>query len=225
MISIVIPTLNEADKIRRLLQQLNQEKESFEVIVADGGSRDGTLEAAGCLAHVHACKKRGRGAQMNEGASRARGQILWFLHADSLVEPGCLTEILKCMETDAVGGGFSLGFYDADCHFMRFVAHSSNTRARRLGLIFGDQGLFVRREVFSRMGGFPEIPIMEDWAFSRSLHREGAVAILSARLWTSARRFHKNGRLKTLMHMHEIKIKYILGVPPEKLAAAYKEIR
>lgn len=225
MISIIIPTLNEEKKIHRVLEQLQECVEDFEVILADGGSQDGTRAAAASLARVHICKKRGRGAQMNEGAGLAKGDILWFLHADSRIEAGSLSAIRSAVEKGAVGGGFSLGFYDADCRFMRFVASSSNSRARRLGLIFGDQGMFVKRQVFDRMGGFEEIPIMEDWAFSRALHSQGRVSVLSKRLWTSARRFHENGKFKTLMHMHLIKIKYMMGVPPETLVAAYKEIR
>ena len=162
---------------------------------------------------------------MNAGVRAARGGVLWFVHGDAQVAPSSLADIAIALSEGCVGGFFRLHFYDADDRFMRFVERTSHTRARRFGLIFGDQALFLRRDVFDSLGGFAPLALMEDWELARRLrplHRKGLIRALDTPVGTSARRFIRNGRLRTLMKIHTIKALYILGVPTETLRTLYE---
>lgn len=225
MISIVIPTLNEEKVILKLLLQLSKEETEHEIIIADAGSIDQTLDIAEPYATVIECDKKGRGYQLNEGAKYASGDILWFLHADSIIQEGSLVTINKMIDKGYSGGCFSLYFYNQDSLFMKILGISSNIRAKFLHLIFGDQSFVVTRELFNISNGFKEIPIMEDWDFSKRIHKQGKIKVLKNKIGTSGRRFEEGGQLKTLLKMHRIKIKYLLGVSPEDLSKEYKEIR
>jgi hypothetical protein len=108
---------------------------------------------------------------------------------------------------------------------MRFIANSSNLRAKYLKLIFGDQGIFMRRDIFEKLGGFQDMELMEDWELSQRIHRLGKMKMIDKKIGTSARRFQRDGQLKTLLKMHKIKILYLLGTPPEKLNRIYREVR
>ena len=226
MISIVVPTLNERARIAGLLDSLSALPGDKEIVVADGGSTDGTPEAAGAAPGVRVVRcERGRALQMNAGARAARGRVLWFVHGDSRVAPSSLADIERTLEEGCSGGFFRLHFYDADDRFMRFVERTSHTRARRFGLIFGDQALFLKRDVFDSLGGYAPLALMEDWELARRLrplHRRGLIRALETPVGTSARRFVRNGRLKTLMKIHLVKALYILGVPTETLRALYE---
>ena len=226
MISIVVPTLNERARITGLLDSLSALSGEKEVVVADGGSTDGTVEAAEAVPGVRVVRcGRGRALQLNAGACAARGGVLWFVHGDARVAPSSLTDIALALSEGCVGGFFRLHFYDADDRFMRFVERTSHTRARRFGLIFGDQALFLRRDVFDSLGGFAPLALMEDWELARRLrplHRKGLIRALETPVGTSARRFIRNGRLRTLMKIHTIKALYILGVPTEVLRTLYE---
>ncbi|SHJ88338.1 TIGR04283 family arsenosugar biosynthesis glycosyltransferase [Paramaledivibacter caminithermalis] len=224
MISIIVPVLNEEKSIENLLIELDSLKGEKEIIVVDGGSHDKTVEKAFKYAKVIHSEK-GRAKQMNEGAKVALGDILWFLHSDSKVHNSSLEYIERAIHKGSIGGGFSLYFYDYDSLFMKFVAKTSNLRAKFLGLIFGDQGIFVKRDVFTKIGGYPDIELMEDWKLSKKLYKSGKVSILSLPIGTSARRFKNGGQLKTLLLMHKIKILYVLGVSPSKLKEIYREAR
>lgn len=224
LVSIVVPTLNEGNNIKGLLRSLAALPGKKEIIVADGGSTDDTLAQARGEAHVIGCPK-GRGAQMNAGANRARGDVLWFVHSDSMVAPSSLMDINRTLDAGRLGGFFRLEFHDANDGFMNFVARSSHARARRWGLVFGDQALFVRRGFFTSMGGFAPLALMEDWEFSRRLrpfHRRGLIEGLETPVWTSARRFSRNGYTKTMLTNHMIKGLYMLGVSTETLATIYR---
>lgn len=224
MISIIVPVLNEEKAIENLLKGLNSLKGEKEIVVVDGGSSDSTVEIASNYGKVVRSKK-GRGVQMNEGAKIARGNVLWFVHSDSKVSQNALEAIKKAIEEGYIGGGFSLYFYDYDTRFMRFVSVTSNWRAKYLKLFFGDQGIFVRRDIFDELRGYKEIELMEDWDFSRRMAKKGRMKLLKARIGTSARRFKQGGQLKTLLLMHKIKILYVLGVSPSKLSKIYREER
>jgi rSAM/selenodomain-associated transferase 2 len=172
------------------------------------------------LAKVVECEP-GRGGQLNTGARAASGDVLWFVHADTVVEPAALGQIIAALkDPDVVGGGLSLRF-DRDTASLRWLAWASNQRARRLGQIFGDQAMFVRRTVFDRLGGFPDFPLMEDFEFSRRLHRTGRLMLLPAISTASARRFEQHGTWPMIALMQVIKIRYLFGASPEALRARY----
>ncbi|WP_432409607.1 TIGR04283 family arsenosugar biosynthesis glycosyltransferase [Wukongibacter sp. M2B1] len=224
MISIIVPVLNEEKGIENLLKDLSSLKGDKEIIVVDGGSTDGTVDKVTRLAKVIHSEK-GRARQMNLGAKEALGDILWFVHSDSKIHKESIASIKNAIGQDYVGGGFSLEFYDYKTTFMKFVAKTSNLRARFLGLIFGDQGIFIKKDVFDAIGGYPDIELMEDWELSKKLYRTGRVKIVETPIGTSARRFQSGGQLKTLLLMHKIKFLYMLGVSSSKLKKIYREAR
>ncbi len=225
MISVIVPVLNEAERIGKLIESLQGLHGEKEIIISDGGSTDGTREKLKAFDGVKTVySPSGRGTQFNAGAELSAGSILWFVHADSVLSPSSLDDIDSAINGGAIGGFFRLYFYDADDWFMRFIARTSHTRAKRFGLIFGDQGLFLRRDIFDGLGGFSDIPLMEDWEISRRLrrfHGRGMIRALDTVIGTSARRYTQNGRFKTWLKMNIVKALYILGVPAETLRRIY----
>lgn len=224
MVSVIIPVLNEEATIGDNLKRLMTLKGDFEVLVVDGGSSDGTQAIASEVAKVIHSEK-GRGKQMNTGAVQAKGQILWFLHSDSLVSENSIIAIEEACSKGYAGGCFSLFFHDERSFNLTWLALTSNLRAKYLKLMFGDQGIFVTREAFETLGAFPEIAIMEDWAFSRAMNKSYKCKLLKTKIGTSGRRFKEGGFFKTLMKMHWIKWQYLKGTTPEQLVKLYKEIR
>lgn len=224
-ISIIVPVLNEAGKIEALINSIKELNGDKEIIISDGGSTDGTLEKLKDFAGVTVIKSRpGRASQMNSGAAISTGEVLWFVHADSSPASSSLEEIEHVINDGAVGGFFRLKFYDARDKFMKFIERTSHTRAKKFCLIFGDQGLFLRREVFDELGGFANVALMEDWEISRrlrTLHKQGLISALDAEIGTSARRYVENGRFRTWLKMNCVKVLYILGVPTEILRQIY----
>lgn len=220
MISIIIPVLNEGKVIEEKLQSLLKLKGDKEIIVVDGGSKDNTVYLAAKYATLINGRK-GRAYQMNDGAKVAKGDILWFLHIDSKVSEESAILIEKAISLGNIGGGLRLYFYDLDTYFMKFVSWSSNLRAKIGGLYFGDQGIFIKREVFEKLGGFKEVPLMEDWDMAMRLKKQGKMKMLDSNIGTSARKFKSEGQLKTLLFMHKIKLLYKLGVSEDKLRDMY----
>ncbi|MBR1672749.1 MAG: TIGR04283 family arsenosugar biosynthesis glycosyltransferase [Fretibacterium sp.] len=224
LVSVIVPALNEGDRIVPLLQSVLAMPGGKEIIVVDGGSLDGTVEKAESLNALVIHAPSGRASQMNAGARAAKGSVLWFVHADSVPTPTSLEDIVRAVGDGAAGGFFRLHFYDAEDRFLRFIESTSHTRAKRFCLIFGDQGLFLRREVFDGLGGFAPLELMEDWELSRRLrplHRRGLIRALDTPIGTSARRYLQNGRLRTWAKMNVIKALYILGVPTGTLRRIY----
>ena len=225
MISVIVPVLNEAERITELISSLQSLDGEKEIIISDGGSTDGTREKLSALRNITVINSpSGRARQMNAGAKVSSGNILWFVHADSLVSPSSLHDIERAISDGAIGGFFRLKFYDADDKFMKFIERTSHTRAKNFCLIFGDQGLFMRRNVFDGLGGFADVSLMEDWEISRRLrtfHRLGLIHALDTVIGTSARRYTQNGRLKTWLKMNIVKALYILGVDTERLRRIY----
>ena len=224
-ISIVVPVLNESERIAELVSSLRRLEGDKEIIISDGGSSDGTLEKLKNFTDVTVISSRsGRASQMNEGAAVSTGEVLWFVHADSRVSETSLRDIEQAIEAGAVGGFFRLRFYDADDRFLKFIESTSHTRAKDFCLIFGDQGLFMKREVFFELGGFANVALMEDWEISRrlrTLHKRGAIRALDTTIGTSARRYITNGRFRTWLKMNFVKALYILGVKTDILRHIY----
>ena len=219
-VSIVIPVLNEAAAIEGLLRRLRRDFPGCEIIVADGGSTNQTAALADLLARV-VRSAPGRAAQMNTGARHAHGEVLWFIHADTRVDPAALSQIQAALADPAVaGGGLRLRF-DQPSFALRYVAWTSNLRARYLHWVFGDQAMFIRRSVFDALGGFPALPLMEDPEMSRRLHRHGRLAVLPATATTSARRFTEHGTWRTLAFMQYLKLLYFLGTDPQRISDRY----
>lgn len=220
-VSIVVPTFNEVARIEPCLRRLRSDFPGCELVVVDGGSADGTAE----LAARHACTIRraaGRATQMNAGAAVSSGDILWFIHADCTVSPGALELLHRALlDPDVVGGGLRLGF-DQRSVGLNYLAASSNVRARRLGWIFGDQAMFVRRDVFDSVGGFPVLPLMEDLEMSRILRRRGRLVVLPTVVTASARRLVEQGVWRMTVLMQLLKLQYLLGVDPERIRRRYE---
>ena len=208
-VSIVVPTLNEAIRIEPCLQRLRDDFPSCELIVVDGGSADDTADRAARLARTIR-SAAGRATQMNAGAAATSGDILWFIHADCQVPPDAL-DLLRhaLLDPGVVGGGLRLSF-DQRSPGLDYLAASSNVRARRLNWIFGDQAMFMRREVFEAVGGFPQLPLMEDLEMSRILRRRGARRLVEQGVW----------RMTVLMQV--LKVQYLLGVDPERIRRRYE---
>lgn len=224
MVSIIIPVLNEEKKLKNFLTILENIKGEKEIILVDGRSTDNTASIAGKYTKV-LFSERGRSKQMNKGAKYAEGNVLWFLHADSIVDPNSINYIEKVIEDKNIGGGFSLYFYDFNTLFMRYISRTSNIRAEKFGIYFGDQGLFIRKDIFEKLGGYADIDIMEDLELSLRLRKMGKMKLLRYGIGTSARRFKNRGPIKTHILMHKLRILYFLGVSPEKLNKMYREVR
>ncbi|MGH3767827.1 MAG: TIGR04283 family arsenosugar biosynthesis glycosyltransferase [Pseudonocardiaceae bacterium] len=219
--SIVVPTLNEAARIEPCLRRLCSDFPDCELVVVDGGSTDGTID----LAARHAATVRsaaGRATQMNAGAAVSSGDILWFIHADCQV-PAEALDLLRAalLDPGVVGGGLQLSF-DQHSVGLDYLAVSSNMRARRLNWIFGDQAMFVRREVFDAVGGFPQLPLMEDLEMSRILRRRGRLVVLPATVTASARRLVEQGVWRMTGLMQLLKLQYLLGADPERIRRRYE---
>lgn len=220
MLSVVIPTLNEAAAIRPALEALQALRaQGGEVIVVDGGSSDATVESAMPLADRVMRAPRGRASQMNAGAAAARGDALAFLHADTRLPAGAERLMAEALQ------GFAWGRFDVEIDsprlLLRMVAAAMNLRSRWSGIATGDQCIFVSAEAFRRIGGFPAIALMEDIAFSARARRTSRPACLRARVRTSARRWEKNGAVRTIVLMWRLRLAYALGADPGDLARRY----
>lgn len=226
-ISVIIPTLNEEKNISELIDFINNEKVEAEIIISDADSSDQTQKIAAARgAKVVNSNQGNRGLQLNKGAAAASAPILLFLHADSSLESSALAALVAKMQkkSDKIGGCFSLKI-ESEHPLLKFISWSSNLRAKYLNLIFGDQGIFIRKKVFKELGGFPEIELMEDWEFSKKMAAAGELLYLDKKIYTSARRWEEYGVLKTILLMHKIKLLYFLGYSPQKLKQIYRDAR
>lgn len=218
-VSIIIPALNEAKHIQATLLSVRRQAGDFEIIVVDGGSIDKTAEIARRYAAVIS-SKRGRAVQMNAGARHAIGDALLFLHADSVIHPGALDAVRQALrDSRTVGGTFTLRF-DADKILLRLYAFFTHFKFRYFH--YGDQGIFVRRSIFEQLGGYREIPIMEDVDLLRQMRRQGRVALIDLPVTTSARRFLRHGLAAQQVLNVALVISYLVGVKPETLAGWYQ---
>ncbi len=220
-LSVIMPVLNEAAGIEAALAALAPLRaRGVEVVVADGGSNDGTAERARAFADQVIASPRGRGDQMNAGAAAATGDVLLFLHADTHLPENADRLVLDGL----AHSGRSWGRFDVRFDgggLLALVALMMNWRSRLTGIATGDQALFVTRAAFERAGGFPAIALMEDVALSATLKRFGKPLALHTRVTTSGRRWRKYGLLRTILLMWRLRLKFFFGADPEKLAKIY----
>ncbi|MGH8673181.1 MAG: TIGR04283 family arsenosugar biosynthesis glycosyltransferase [Burkholderiales bacterium] len=216
-LSIVIPALDEAAVIGATLASLAPLRgRGHEVVVADGGSEDGTRDIAAPLADRVIPAPRGRAHQMNAGAAAATGDGLLFLHADTRL-PACADDLIFLSLKKHLWGRFDVRIEGAH-PLLRVVGFAMNLRSRLTGIATGDQAIFVRRDAFP---GFPEIALMEDIAFSKTMRRRGEPACLRDRVTTSGRRWERHGVLRTVLQMWWLRLAYFLGVSPDEIARRY----
>ncbi|OUL34834.1 TIGR04283 family arsenosugar biosynthesis glycosyltransferase [Nostoc sp. 106C] len=221
-ISIIIPTLNEAANIKDTLAT-TQPSINIEVIVVDGGSQDDTVARAQSLGVKVILSSPGRAVQMNAGAVAASGEILLFLHADTRLPPGFDAMIRTALqEPKTVAGAFNLRI-DASGWGIRLVEWGVNRRSHFLQMPYGDQAIFITKEVFQQIGGFPELPIMEDFELIRRLKSNGRIAIIAQPVVTSARRWLRKGILQTTLINQIVIVAYLLGVSPERIRSWYRQ--
>jgi len=221
-ISIVMPVLNEAPVIEQALRALQTLRASgHELIVVDGGSSDDSARLAASLADRVLNSERGRANQMNHGARAARGAVLLFLHADaSLPERAAQLMLEEMARTGRHWGRFDIRI-DSTRWVLRIVGALMNLRSRLTGICTGDQAIFVSRELFLGAGGFPPIALMEDIALSRKLRRVSAPLCLAAAVRTSARRWERDGTVRTILLMWWLRLRYFFGASPSHLARIY----
>ena len=217
-LSIIIPTLNEASRIESLLSQLSDE--NVELIVVDGGSDDQTVQRASVHAKlIHS--SAGRALQMNTGAAIASGDWLWFLHADTQLSQPLNTYVDEITQSSSLWGRFTVRLDDARFIF-RVIERLMNARSCFTSLATGDQGLFVDHRLFDELGGYPELPLMEDVALSKRLRKVMPVNCSTLSLITSARRWQQRGVLKTIVLMWWLRLAYVVGVSPARLRQWYR---
>jgi len=216
-VSVIVPTLNEEDFIEGALARVGPLSAELEVIVSDGGSKDNTVALARGLGARLITTAPGRGAQMDRGAKLAAGNVLLFLHADTELPNGWLETIEKSLEDrGVVAGAFSLAIGTPGLWF-RMVEAVARRRARYLGLIFGDQAIFVRRDVFNEIGGFRGLPLMEDVDCVKRLRRVGKVVLLEKSVLTSPRRWTSGGPIKNTLKNWFFLLLYKVGFSPARL--------
>jgi rSAM/selenodomain-associated transferase 2 len=223
-LSIIIPTLNEARSIAATLDAVARVRGRVEVIVVDGGSSDGTLERMRERGARVIASERGRGAQMHAGARMAKGEAIWFLHADTIPPVDAAERIIEALRDEGVVGGNFCVRFDGTRRAARFLTWLY-PQLRRLGLCYGDSGIFVRRDAYQRVGGFKPFPIFEDLDLVRELKRVGRVVRLPAQVITSSRRFEGRSFALTFTRWSALQVLYWLGVHPRRLNRLYAPIR
>jgi len=221
-LSVIVPALDEAEGVVAFLQPLQTLRcEGVELILVDGGSRDGTVGLAAPLVDRTLTAPRGRALQMNAGASVAEGNVLLFLHADCRLPEGAQRLILEGLrETRRNWGRFDVRL-SGEQGLLRAIEWLMNLRSRLTGIATGDQAMFMTREAYRAAGGFPEIALMEDVAMSARLKRRGAPLCLGTRVTSSSRRWERRGIVRTVLLMWSLRLRYFLGADPQRLARMY----
>jgi rSAM/selenodomain-associated transferase 2 len=221
MVSIIIPTLNEAELLPNTLARLGANNTPHEVVLVDAGGIDATIqiaEAAGC--RIVRGSEAHRAKQMNLGAANSQGAVLFFLHADTLIPPDGLRAIETALKDErVVGGGLRRRYLNAP-RFLQFTCVMADWRGRWLGWHFGDQGIFIRRTTFEALGGFREIGVFEDLDLCRRMKSLGRVVGLSLRVLSSPRRFARRGVMITSASDFLLTCRYLTGAHPDRLASS-----
>jgi rSAM/selenodomain-associated transferase 2 len=223
-IAVIVPVFNEAQLLPEKITNLKA-LNADELVFIDGGSTDGTqqlLEASGVLWRAGF---RGRAAQMNAGAGTVESEILLFIHIDTKIDESNISAIKLAMKQQALAGGrFDVRLSGGHPAY-RMISWFMNIRSRLTKISTGDQAMFVRRDIFEQMGGFDDLPLMEDIEFSTRLKREGEIACLRQTVTTSSRRWQQHGIIRTILLMWKLRFLYWLGTPADKLAALYRNAR
>ncbi len=217
--------LNEAATIASTLEVLRRGAPGAEIVVVDGGSIDASVTIAQPLCDTVISASRGRARQMNAGARASHGDALVFVHADTVVPATFAADIASALSDPAVVGGRFDVKLDSSAVPYRIIGAMISLRSRISRTGTGDQAIFVRRDVFDRLGGFPELELCEDLEFSRRMKRAGRVACLRTRVTTSARRWNRDGVARTVLRMWLIRAMYLIGVPPARLKRMYSDTR
>jgi len=223
-ISVVIPTLNETLILEDNLCAISS-LNPHEIIVVDGGSTDSTASVARRMATLVITSKSGRARQMNAGAKKATGDLLLFMHADNKLTLESFERMKKIITTDgSAGGAFSLQI-ESEKTSLKVISLLATWRSKYLNLVYGDQAIFVRADIFQKMGGFSPLPICEDLDFFRRLGRQGKVVLLEEKTHTSARRWNAEGIFYTTLRNITIGSLFLLGFSPQTLSKWYSAIR
>jgi rSAM/selenodomain-associated transferase 2 len=221
--SIIVPVLDEADALTRALPQLAALRaQGAEIIIVDGGSSDGSAERCRAVADRVVQTARGRARQMNAGAAAASREVLLFLHVDTQLSDAALDLVMQALQQPSHAWGRFDVSIDGRSRWLAVVAALMNLRSRLTGIATGDQAMFVRRNAFVAVGGFPEQPLMEDIELSRRLRRTSRPVCLRDRVVTSGRRWERFGIWRTILLMWRLRLLYWLGVPAERLARSYR---
>ena len=221
--SIIVPMLNEAPGLPGLLARLTElERQGCEILIVDGGSDDGSVSLAERAGFRVLASQKGRARQMNLGAAQATGDVLLFLHADTLLPEGALTSVRQTMlKTAAVWGRFDV-LIDGAHPMLRVIATLMNHRSRWTGIATGDQAIFVTRKAFDAVGGYPDQPLMEDIELSNRLRALARPACIPTPVRTSGRRWESRGVWRTVLLMWRLRWAYWRGTPAEQLAQRYR---
>jgi rSAM/selenodomain-associated transferase 2 len=222
-VSVIIPVLNEASYLAQTIDLVRRQL-PHEIIVVDGGSTDTSLASASG-ADLVLRTSPGRAVQMNAGAARARGDVVLFLHADCQLEHGALPHAEACLRRPGIIAGCFTMRVDASGILYRWIDFAAKVRVRLAGMIYGDQGLFLRRSLFEESGGFPPVRLMEDVYFSARLRGRGRMAIAPSRVLVSPRRWQRVGVVRQTARNWLLLGLAAAGVPPDRLAGSYPPLR
>ena len=224
-VSIIIPILNEENVIERLIKNLNELEGEFEVIFSDGGSKDKTLDIIKNTSNYKIVySDKGRAKQLNTGAKESKYDILLFLHADSIIEKGVLIKIENFIKNNKKAGCLKIKF-DSKKILMRICGFLSNVRAALRHIAFGDQGIFIEKKLFFDIGMFDDMPLMEDYKLSIKLKDVCPINAVDSYIISSARRFEKNGIIKTMIYMQKLQYMFRNGEDIEKIANIYNNMK
>lgn len=220
-ISVIIPVYNEIGVVEEFLEDIEKFRNKCEILFVDGGSTDGTDEKIKENFDLVYSKKKGRANQMNYGAEKTGGKILFFLHVDSLLEIDALEDIERAVEEGSKVGCFRISFNTSNL-LMKICGFMSNLRVRLRNIAFGDQGIFIEREYFNSLGGYRGIPLMEDYQLSIDIKNDGEkIRLLDSKILSSDRRFRENGRLRTMARMQRLQWMYRRGKDVDEIANLY----